>query len=471
MKIRFGNRRRHISAGKENSLASKIGASVFFLIFGSIFAVMLTLSLIKKEAEWYLLFFLLIPAVFILIGFGGLYMTWFGKEKTSKAAKAKDRQSGKYGLIFAGLLFLGAGLAGTWFLGVRPLMLSLDARGWAETPCTIVSAKVKSRSSDDGTSYSVDITYAYEFDGQSYRADRYEFIGGSSSHRRGKQRIVDQYKKAANPVCYVNPDTPSEAVLLRDMSMKNLFGLFPLLFVAAGTWILTSGVKQKYRSGDKSWMPTAHEDNVEGSILLKPTSTPLKMLVISIVVCLVWNSFIAIPISEISGDLKAGHTPWRMIFFMSLFAAVGIGLIGWVVYQCLALFNPRYLLMLMPEQICPGTECLIGWKATGKASRIQNFSIKLIGREEATYRQGTDTHTDKREFFEIDLVNTQDSLEMINGETEFRVPADTMHSFEADNNKIVWVIKLHGDIHRWPDIKQEYPFIVNPQPVSEEVSA
>jgi hypothetical protein len=45
---------------------------------------------------------------------------------------------------------------------------------------------------------------------------------------------------------------------------------------------------------------------------------------------------------------------------------------------------------------------------------------------------------------------------MMRGKTIVEIPAGTMHSFEAANNKIVWALKVEGKIDRWPDIDEEY---------------
>ena len=37
-----------------------------------------------------------------------------------------------------------------------------------------------------------------------------------------------------------------------------------------------------------------------------------------------------------------------------------------------------------------------------------------------------------------------------------------MHSFEADSNKIIWEIKVEGEIARWPDVSQNFPITVDP---------
>ena len=39
-----------------------------------------------------------------------------------------------------------------------------------------------------------------------------------------------------------------------------------------------------------------------------------------------------------------------------------------------------------------------------------------------------------------------------------------MHSFTADNNKIIWSINIHGDIARWPDVKKDYTLVIHPPP-------
>jgi hypothetical protein len=37
-----------------------------------------------------------------------------------------------------------------------------------------------------------------------------------------------------------------------------------------------------------------------------------------------------------------------------------------------------------------------------------------------------------------------------------------MHTFEAGANKIIWEIKVAGEIVRWPDIDQNFPITIRP---------
>jgi hypothetical protein len=97
--------------------------------------------------------------------------------------------------------------------------------------------------------------------------------------------------------------------------------------------------------------------------------------------------------------------------------------------------------------------------------RIQKLAIHLRGREEATYRRGTDTTTDKSVFAEHVLLETTNIVQMQSGKLVAQLPTDVMHTFNSPNNKIVWTIHLHGSIPRWPDIEVEFPLTVLPHEI------
>jgi hypothetical protein len=49
------------------------------------------------------------------------------------------------------------------------------------------------------------------------------------------------------------------------------------------------------------------------------------------------------------------------------------------------------------------------------------------------------------------------------GDVGFAIPDDTMHSFEAQNNKIDWELAVEGEIKRWPDVKSSFEITVLPK--------
>ncbi len=145
--------------------------------------------------------------------------------------------------------------------------------------------------------------------------------------------------------------------------------------------------------------------------------------------------------------------------FMIPFVLVGLGLIGAAVYQFIALFGPKVELTVSQAAVPLGGTINVNWKLSGKQN-VTKLQIFLEGREEATYRRGTDTYTDKNTFCVLDVTDAMSSTKQ--GNASVQIPAGTMHSFEASNNKIIWQLVVKGEIPIWPDIKEEYPIAVLP---------
>ncbi len=184
----------------------------------------------------------LLPMLFVLIGTGGIYFLWRrprprAEEPVAVSAVPESSTSkGKYALVGVfGVLALAGGLL-LYPLGIKPVARTIAAASWVATPCKVLRAEVRQDSDDERITFSVYILYQYEFDGQTYKCDRYAFVTDSSGIYQSEDRIVKQYRAAANPVCYVNPDDPSDAVLKRGFHPKLLRGFFlsALLLIGVG---------------------------------------------------------------------------------------------------------------------------------------------------------------------------------------------------------------------------------------------
>ncbi|MCD6392043.1 MAG: DUF3592 domain-containing protein [Planctomycetes bacterium] len=399
------------------------------------------------------------------------------------ASKAGRNKRGKFVGFIVFAMFAIAGLVGSYFLLVLPIKNVIAARSWVETPCRILSAQVKSHSDSDGTTYSIDISYQYEFKGKTFICDRYNFMGGSSSGRSGKRAVVDKYRKAKNPVCFVNPDNPAQAVLVRGFQPMMLFGLIPLVFVAVGLGgIVGITRKSKRRIISKGaraaeWLPetkTARpDDNIyapagadsAGPVILRAKSSRLAKLLFLIIFAAFWNGVVSVFVVNIVKSFQAGRPQWGLAAFISIFVLVGLGVIIAVIHQFLALFNPKAKLTLSSSRIPLGSTAHLTWEILGRVNRISELVITLQAREECRYRRGTKTYTDKNTFFTFQLAQTTEPTQMSFGEVGFAVPAETMHSFTADNNKIIWSLNVAGDIKRWPDIKDEFDVTITPRQV------
>ena len=408
-------------------------------------------------------------------------MNFFKRKTQPTASGAISRKSGlaSKGLIVFFSIFLLIGLVAFYLMAIRPLLYVAAAQDWAVTPCTIVSSEVGVHHGDDSITYSIDLTYKYEVRGKSYQSDRYHFVGGSSSGRAAKQAIVTRYPVGAKTTCYVDPDDPSEAVIERGLVGEMWFGLIPLVFVAigGGGMLFALGViRFGKKTGRAAWLPArAQQEKVAvaespehaGPLVLKRKWSPLGKFVGVVLVTLFFGGIISVLFWEVVEGFRRGEPEWFMTLFAIPFVLVSLALLGGIVYCFLVLFNPRPEITLSQPTITLGDSMTLRWKLHGRTHRIKRLRIHLRGEESATYRRGTDTHTSTNTFADFTLLDASEQLEMLSGQVPLHVPADSMHSFEASNNKILWSIAVEGEIRRWPDMNETFPLVVQPVPVSE----
>ncbi|HEV7672135.1 MAG TPA: DUF3592 domain-containing protein [Thermoanaerobaculia bacterium] len=410
--------------------------------------------------------------------------------QNSRAISRPKQGSGAGCLALFFGVFLLAGIGLLPFLG-RPVIQVIGARSWPEVPCTILESGVKSHEGSDSTTYSVAVRYEYEVDGRLYRSDRYRFMGGSSSGYDGKAEVVAGLPVGSKKVCYVDPKDPSRAVLDRSLGAWVLLSLIPLGLIAGPLWGIVWAVrnargKVRRPSGPpvpgginfsdlepyRSWLPEPRgaarvTEGVgaagDGGLELKPSTGPVAKLVGITCIALFWNGIVSLFLKDVVAGWKHGQGDGCHTLFLVPFVVIGLGLLISIPYQILALFNPRPRLILDRSRLRPGEAARLSWSFSGAAGRIRRLKISLEGREEASYRQGTTTHTDRSTFatlvlFESDLPST-----FASGEIEVVIPSGSMHSFSASHNKIVWKLMIAGEIARWPDVGEEFDLVVLPE--------
>ncbi len=408
-----------------------------------------------------------LPLLFVLIGAGGIYGTWtkrpFGSAPALANVAIHSGGKRKYGVVALLALFAVAGGAILYPLGIKPIAHTIAARSWVPTPCKVLQAEVRSHSGDKGTTYSIYVLYQYAFNGQTYKADQYSFVGGSSSGYQSKAQVVEQYRTAANPVCYVNPHDPAQAVLRRGFQAGLLVVFMPLAFLAIGL----GGIYGVLRYKAKPVLPKAPAVHVadDGLVMLRPRYSPLMKLIGAVLIAIVFNIVNGLLLSQLASGHQRGHLNWILILFLVPFGAVGLGMLAFVGYRFLALFNPRPTLELSTNVIPLGGAAELRWSFSGRTSRIDEFTVTLRGVEETKYQKGTHTYTDHNTFYEMELYRTSEASEIAAGQVGFVVPPDTMHSFEAQNNKILWNLDIHGSIKHWPDVKESFRITVTPATV------
>jgi hypothetical protein len=382
---------------------------------------------------------------------------------TSEAARSSRQSRGCLGVFFVVFLLIGLILTGAFF--VRPLYQIVRARDWRPTPCTILKSGVESHRGKS-TVYSVAVTFEYSVEDQRYTSSRYTFVGGSSSGYAGKKAIVDRLPPGAETTCYVNRRDPSDAVLERGLTLDLFFGLFPLIFVLIGGGGLYGVLFHKKKPpapGAVTGLPAAAPATKSGPTTLKPAASPAGRLGCFMAFALFWNGITSIFVGNMISGWVSGHPDGCLTVFLIPFELIGLGLIGGTIYYFLALFNPRPTLRVSVASAALGDTVEVEWETSGNLDRVKSFSITLEGREEATYRRGKSSPTEKSTFATIEIAKAPRGRELRRGKANVTLPADSMHTFKSSNNKFLWSFQVKGDIPRWPDINEEFQFDVLPQ--------
>lgn len=391
------------------------------------------------------------------------------------------------GVAFFGV-FLLFGLGFSAFF-VWPAVRVMQARSWVEVPCEILESRVASHAGEDGSTYSVEVRYHYTVDGREHTSDRYQFLGGSSSGYEGKARVVEGLPPGTRTVCWVDPEDPAEAVLVRRFTAGYLFGLLPLVFVAVGaggivmTLVGSRRLKARRESGRPEWLPEpdgepAFEAPAGGLSLPAPSGgsaplvlearmSPLGKLAGVTVIALFWNGIVGVFVWQLWESWRAGSPDGCLTVFILPFVLIGLLLLAGVPYQFLALFNPRPRVTLTPGRLALGGSAELAWRFRGRPGRIRRLRITLEGTEEADIRKGDSTRTAKETFAAYDLLDTSLPMEVAGGSTRVSIPADTMHTFDAPDHRIHWTLKVHGTIRLWPDVAEEIRVVVHPRPLGE----
>jgi len=357
-------------------------------------------------------------------------------------------RSGKRFMTLFGAIFALAGLLASKPLLITPLQKTEAAKTWNPVPATVLSSEVKSHSNSDGTTYSPHISYKYEINKQEYRGDQYSFMSGSSSGYDGKAAIVRQYPKGHQFTVFVNPANPSESVINRNKSPMLLFGLIPVIFFIVGIGIIIAAIRNKKATLDPAQART--------QVVRLKGKSPIGKAVGIVILSTVWNTVVYFIIQS---DAPA--------FFALIFGLFGLAMIAGSIHAILNLFNPRPTVEITPGDIRPGTNVAMRWRLSGRIDRIVSLNITLqcVEVTTETRRSGSKTTTSviKTPIHTLELLASTSANEIAQGTLQFIIQNEQPPSRPGNTNGIQWQLLFHGDIPRWPDVKEEFHLIVYPE--------
>ena len=428
---------------------------------------------------------LLLPLIFVAIGGVGLVATWMpvrrdaqGRTRVEPLVRSGDQARRGRGLVWAGAVCLAIGLPVGWYFAIKPFSQMLEARDWSSERCTVEHSSVVSISSDDGTTYRVDILYRWDRGRGVEYSSRYSFFGGSSSGYAGKKEIVGRYPVGAEVDCFIDPVQTNEAVLVRGLTGHALIALVPLALVVLGAGLVHYGrlraarrarMQMQLERGQSGFSPDdpildilPPVDLSRGSVVLESKSSRWTRLAGVTFAALFWNGIIGVFANVAWKSHERGRPEWFLTIFLVPFVLVGVGLVFGIIHALLAVGNARPRVIASTRAPKLGERVNLEWQFEGRTAPLERVRLTLRGREEATYQVGTDTRTSSETFYEETLAEIPTPACGLGGHTTFRIPDEAMHSFESEHNKIIWELELEGEIRRWPDVKETYPLVVFP---------
>lgn len=387
----------------------------------------------------------------------------------SPLTAAKPARSGLGCAFLFAVVFAAAGFAAFWFATLRPLLRFGDSAGWVETPCEILASSLERHTGSDSTTYRVAVRYRYTFDGRAYESDRYDFSSGSTNVGVDRMRAaVNALPPGRRAVCYVDPADPASAVLSRAPTSGVWFGFLTLLFPAFGAalvilaWKGAKKAKAETRSPLNAAPPSKEGvfrvtgDSVpSGEVVLKPAAGRIGTFIGLTFFALFWNGIVGVFVYQAVKEFGRGFIGWFLPVFLIPFVLIGLLVLGAAMQAFSRLFAPPVEVRLDPSRLRLGARLPFTWRLGGRG--VRKLTIRLVAREEATYRQGTRTSTDKSDFLRAVLFESTDVLSLAEGRSDIVLPAELVApAFAATNNKIVWELVFDGEIPWRADVDDRF---------------
>jgi hypothetical protein len=166
---------------------------------------------------------------------------------------------------------------------------------------------------------------------------------------------------------------------------------------------------------------------------------------------------------------RRGQPDWFQTLFILPFAFAGLVLvlaILWGFFRLVVrLLVGRVRLEISRHPLVAGGRYEVYVEQSGTLA-LRDVLVTLACQEAATYRRGTNTVTDKKEVFSLELTDSENdggAADLAGGlRRTLAVPPGAMHSFASQHNKITWRVVVSGRAAGLLPFRAEYPVIVYP---------
>jgi len=385
------------------------------------------------------------------------------------------------GLVFGGLLVTGA--------AVPEWRINHDFR---ESRGTVTGTGLARRLTPAGPTWQPCLRL--RFMTESGGREAWAFRGSAASDREAaRQRLAGIALEDILP-CWYDPADPESVVLARGYSwwMWALTLLLPGVLLAFGGAGLVRSLGRWGKSEERRAIgghlpldrlvkrPPADDAlpgvppcddlvNSPGTVLeyRLPISSPENWTLLGFgLFAVLWNTVLVVLAVNAGLDLLGGRIDPLLLVVLVPFAAVGVaGMVMFVRELVLVTAVGPTQLEISDHPLRPGGRYDV-LLAQGGSGTLRDLMLMLEAEEQATFRQGTDTRTERRVVWRSPLDSWRD-IQVTPG-TRFEVratlhlPPNVMHSFASEHNAVSWRVVVRGRPDRWPEFQRSFPVVVHP---------
>jgi len=182
-----------------------------------------------------------------------------------------------------------------------------------------------------------------------------------------------------------------------------------------------------------------------------------------------WNAVLALFAVTAGLDLLGGRVELVLLAVLVPFLVVGVGGIAFFVRRLfLTTAVGTTQLEISDHPLLPGASYDV-LLAQGGAGTFTSIDLTLETEESATFRQGTDTRTERVVVRRELMKQWRDVLispgVRFEAHVTLSVPDDAMHSFISEHNAVRWRIVVHGRPDHRAEFVRAFPLVVHPAPV------
>lgn len=222
------------------------------------------------------------------------------------------------------------------YLTAATLVEWVSMQSWVPVDAEIVSVDLEQSSGSDSTTYRVTASYRYVVNGREYAGSRVALHTGSDNIGNYHHDIYAELSGYRGKTfrCFVDPRSPSDAVLYRDLrfGLLGLYMVFVVLFGGAGFGLIAAGLygsrkakrdeEREAAYPDEPWLQ--NEDWADGRIRSSTRAT----FITAAVFAGVWN-LISMPVLVFAHD-EIFDPDNRIALVALVFPVIGVGLLVWV---------------------------------------------------------------------------------------------------------------------------------------------